>query len=138
MKTKERLAFLENNLRNYDFKIEVGECSNKDNICLSFYKDDKCVMCSYCDRKLYNKLVKKLNVSPIENLEDIIIRNSDFIQAKLTSYSLVKVNKLRSNLRIHMWKNQRTRENMITAIMRTFHQNAFNHRQIISDFIKSN
>lgn len=138
MKTKERLAFLENNLRNYDFKIEVGECSNKDNICLSFYKDDKCVMCYYTDRKLYNKVVKKLNVSPIEDIEDIIIRNSDFIQAKLTSYSLVKLNKLRVNLRIHMWKNQRTRENMITGIMRTFHENAFNHRQIISDFIKNN
>lgn len=137
MKTKKELSMLEKDLRNYEFKIEVGQCSNYNNILLSFYDEDICISTYYTDRRFYYKVVKKLNVRPIEDNEDIII-NSDFIQSTLWSYSLYKLNKLRSNLRIHMWKNQRTRENMITGILRAFHENAFNNRQIISDFIKNN
>lgn len=133
MKTK-----LENDLRNYEFKIKEGQCSNYENICLSFYDENICLYAYYTKRSNYNKLAKKLNVRPIEDEEDTLLTNSVFIQSTLTSYSLVKLNKLRRNLRIHMWESQRTRENMITGIMRTFHQNAFNHRQIISDFIKNN
>ena len=69
MTTKEELAFLENDLKNFNFKIEIGQCTNNKNICLSFYNDEKQVKCYYTNRRLYNKLLKKLNVSPMMDFE---------------------------------------------------------------------